>query len=229
MYHTKTGKITVSHIWSYAKGTPLINETGAEGVVGDTKLKIKSNQVVLSSITRAVVTQSPEPEAHVLCVRAFRVELEFKSDGFWGEGETREPGEKPLGAEKESATNLAHIWSKLRIEPGQHRWECSHHCANPAPHSMRKISKFKIEEWRWLQYFMIWRLVTNTSFHCRKPTAQDLLQKWWKIQSLLTTAANRGPLGAEPRKANTKQRSTPLIIITMKLSFYKHKWRCYYV
>ena len=51
---------------------------------------------------------------------------------------------------------------------------------------------------------------------CRKPTAQDLLQKWWRILSLLTKVANRGLLGAEPRKANTKLRSTPLIIITMK-------------
>ena len=31
---------------------------------------------------QGVVTQSPEPEAHVLCVRAFRVELEFRSAGF---------------------------------------------------------------------------------------------------------------------------------------------------
>ena len=27
--------------------------------------------------------KSPEPEAHVLCVQAFRVELEFKSPGFF--------------------------------------------------------------------------------------------------------------------------------------------------
>ena len=44
--------------------------------------KSKSNQVILSSITRGVVTQSPKPEAHVLCIRAFRVELELRSAGF---------------------------------------------------------------------------------------------------------------------------------------------------
>ena len=44
------------------------------------QVQIKSNQI--KSITRGVVTQSPEPEAHVLCVRAFRVELEFRSAGF---------------------------------------------------------------------------------------------------------------------------------------------------
>ena len=30
-------------------------------------------------------------------VRAFRIELEFGSVGFWGEGKTGVPGEKPLG------------------------------------------------------------------------------------------------------------------------------------
>ena len=64
-----------------------------------------------SLIMRGVVTQSPEPEAHVLCVQAFRVELEFRSAGFSGEGKTRVPGVKPLGVEKEPTTNLAHIWS----------------------------------------------------------------------------------------------------------------------
>ena len=49
------------------------------------QVQIKSNQIkssCLSSITRGVATQSPEPEAHVLCVRAFRVELEFRIAGF---------------------------------------------------------------------------------------------------------------------------------------------------
>ena len=54
--------------------------------------QIKSN--CLSSITRGVVAQSPALEAHVLCVRAFRVELEFRSAGFWGEGKTGVPGGK---------------------------------------------------------------------------------------------------------------------------------------
>ena len=44
--------------------------------------QIKSNQVVLSSITRGMVAQSPEPVVHALCARAFRVELEFRSAGF---------------------------------------------------------------------------------------------------------------------------------------------------
>ena len=58
--------------------------------------QIKSNQVkssCLTSITWEVVTQSPEPEAHVLCVQALRVELEFRSAGFWGGGKPEYPGE----------------------------------------------------------------------------------------------------------------------------------------
>ena len=37
------------------------------------QIKSKSNQIVLSSITRGVVAQSPEPEAHVLSIQAFWV------------------------------------------------------------------------------------------------------------------------------------------------------------
>ena len=50
------------------------------------QVQIKSS--CFSSIMRGVVTQSPEPEAHVLCVQAFWVDLEFRSAGFWGEGKT---------------------------------------------------------------------------------------------------------------------------------------------
>jgi len=84
-----------------------------------------------------VVAQSPEPKAHVLTVQAFRVELEFGSAGFRGKGKTGVPGGKPLGAEKEPTTNLAHILSVLRIEPGAH--QCSHHCASPAPRFVFKL------------------------------------------------------------------------------------------
>jgi len=51
--------------------------------------------------------------------------LEFRSASFWREGKTGVPRGKPLGAEKEPTTNLAHKWSVLRIETGPHRWEAS--------------------------------------------------------------------------------------------------------
>ena len=47
----------------------------------------------------------------------FLVELEFGNVGFWGEGKTRVPGEKPLGAKqgRELTTNSTHIWRRRRI------------------------------------------------------------------------------------------------------------------
>ena len=87
------------------------------------QVQIKSS--CFSSIMRRVVTQSPEPEAQVLCVQAFRVELEFRSAGFSGEGKTGVPGVKPLRVEKEPTTNSAHIQygpsSESNLRP--HRWE----------------------------------------------------------------------------------------------------------
>jgi len=44
----------------------------------------------------------------------------------------RKAGEKLLGAEKEPTTNLAHIWSELRIEPGPHQWDVSALTTAPA-------------------------------------------------------------------------------------------------
>ena len=40
----------------------------------------------------------------------FLIELEFGNVGFRGEGKTGVPGEKPLGARRESTTNSTHIW-----------------------------------------------------------------------------------------------------------------------
>ena len=79
-----------------------------------------------------MVTQSPEPEVHVLCVRAFRVALEFRSAGFWGKGKTKEHGGKPLGAEEEPTTNSAHLWPLFRTERAPHRWEASALTTAPA-------------------------------------------------------------------------------------------------
>ena len=50
--------------------------------------------------------QSPEPGAHVLNARAFRIELEFRNVGFCGEGKTGVRGEKPLRAEKRTNNKL---------------------------------------------------------------------------------------------------------------------------
>ena len=50
----------------------------------------------------------------------FLVELEFGNVGFWGEGKTGVPGEKPRRAkETEPTTNSTHIWRRRRdLNPG---------------------------------------------------------------------------------------------------------------
>ena len=73
-----------------------------------------------------MVAQSPEPGAHILNARAFRIELEFRNVGFCGEGKTGVPGEKPLGAEKRTNNKLnPHMTSSPGIEPGPHWWKAS--------------------------------------------------------------------------------------------------------
>ena len=118
MYHTKIGKITVSHIWSYAKGTPLINETGAERGVGDTKSKIKSNQVDLSSITRGVVTQSPEPEWRWLqyfMIENQQLRICCRSGGRYCHCWRQRPTEDHRGRnrEKQTQSKEVHCWLLL--------------------------------------------------------------------------------------------------------------------
>jgi len=46
---------------------------------------------------------------------------EFGNDGFGGEGKTRVPGEKPLGAEKRTNNKLnLHMTPGPGIKPGTH-------------------------------------------------------------------------------------------------------------
>ena len=55
-----------------------------------------------------------------------KLELEFGNVGFWGEGKTGVPGEKPLGAEKRTNNKLnPHMTPGPGIEPGTHWWEAS--------------------------------------------------------------------------------------------------------
>ena len=66
------------------------------------------------------------------CVRAFQIELEFESVGFWGEEKTGVLGEKPLGAKERTSNKLnPHMAStpgfltRAKLVGG----ERSHHCA----------------------------------------------------------------------------------------------------
>ena len=57
----------------------------------------------------------------------FLLDLEFVNVGFWGEGKTGVPGEKPLGARELRTNNKLnpHMASTPGFEPGPHWWEAS--------------------------------------------------------------------------------------------------------
>ena len=69
-------------------------------------------------------------------VRAFQIELEFGNVGFWGEGKTGAPGEKPRRARERTINKTqptygvdAGSWTLATLVGG----ERSHHCAILAP------------------------------------------------------------------------------------------------
>ena len=73
----------------------------------------------------------------------FLVELEFGRVGFWGEGKTGVPGEKPLGAKEKTNNKLKpHTASTPGFEPGPHRWEASALTTSPLLLPLRHCSFF---------------------------------------------------------------------------------------
>ena len=127
-----------------------------------------------------MVAQSPEPGAHVLNARAFRIELEFRNVGFCGEGKTGVPGEKPLGAEKRTNNKLnPHMTSSPRIEPGPHWWKASAlttapsllpNCAIPAPqsHCIANISRMSLRETTYRSKWKVGKVATLFKSGVRK-------------------------------------------------------------
>ena len=63
-----------------------------------------------------------------------QIELEFRSVGFWGEGKTGVPGEKPLGA-RTKTNNKLNPHMTPRIEPEPRWWEAcmGGKCSSTAP------------------------------------------------------------------------------------------------
>jgi len=77
------------------------------------------NQLCLTSVTPYSLWPAP-------VALGFRLELEFKNVGFWREGKTGVPGEKPLGARTRTNNKLnPHLTPGPGIEPGPHWWEAS--------------------------------------------------------------------------------------------------------
>ena len=65
-----------------------------------------------------MVAPSPEPEAHVLNVRAFRIEWEFRRVGILGEGKTGVPAEKRSREENQQQIQPTHDAESENRIPG---------------------------------------------------------------------------------------------------------------
>ena len=77
----------------------------------------------------------------------FLVELEFENVGFWGEGKSGVPGEKPLGARERTNNKLnSHMASTPWFEPGPHWWEAS--TLTSAPSLAMKAFPFLFHPWK---------------------------------------------------------------------------------
>ena len=108
--------------------------------------KIKSNQINLLKLVRSGC-RSHEPKAHVSNVRAFRIELEFKSVGLYERGKPEYP-EKNLSEQRaEPTTSSSHM---ITPSPGIEvlvtlvGGECSHHYTIPAPFTKCPVTKCPI-------------------------------------------------------------------------------------
>ena len=79
------------------------------------------------------------------------IELEFGNVGFWGEGKTGVPGEKPLGAKERTNNKLnPHMASMPGFEPGPHWWKASALTSAPAlvPQEMVKGGSFVLQRFK---------------------------------------------------------------------------------
>ena len=73
-----------------------------------------------------------------------KIELEFGDVGFWGEGKTGVPGEKPLGARTRTNNKLnPHMTPGPGVEPGPHWWEASALTTAPSLLPARTSRKLK--------------------------------------------------------------------------------------
>ena len=88
------------------------------------------------------------------------IELEFGNVGFWGEGKTGVPGEKPLGAKERTNNKLnPHMASMPGFEPGPHWWKASALTSAPAlvPQEMVKGGSFVLQRFKLFIFLPRWR------------------------------------------------------------------------
>ena len=100
---------------------------------------------------RECLHDHPNPRLMTKSLKIIQIELEFGNVGFWGQGKTGVPGEKPLGARSRTNNNLNPHMTPGHgpgIEPGTHWLERSHHCAIPAHHKNDRVACTKVEPLR---------------------------------------------------------------------------------
>ena len=87
--------------------------------------------VMQCNVSRLHTENQRAPKNSFKRVRAFQIEFESRNVGFWAEGKTGVPGEKPLGAEKK-VKKQSPVQNPTRATPvgGKH----SHYCDIPASH-----------------------------------------------------------------------------------------------
>ena len=96
-------------------------------------------------------------------VRAFQIELEFGSVGFWGEGKNGVPGEKTSRSKGDNQQQTqptygvdAGSWTPATLVGG----ERSHHCATLSPHSFSHSIP-------WKKYSVLNKTVRNTIIYLK--------------------------------------------------------------
>ena len=85
-----------------------------------------------------MVAQSPEPGAHVLNARAFRIELEFRNVVFAENRSTRRKTSRSREENQQQTQPTYDVESGNRTRATLVEGECSHHFAIPAPPSSTK-------------------------------------------------------------------------------------------
>ena len=130
-----------------------------------------------------------------------RIELEFGNVGFWGEGKTGEPGEKPLRSEWRTNNKLnPHMTPGPGIKPGPHWWEASAlptassvlPCAIPASYWKRRFHSENDSNVFRPQYAreILKRSLTSTAkpnLHTNRSSKRSLLRTIFKPEGFENT------------------------------------------
>ena len=133
--------------------------------------------------------------------RAFQIELEFGSVGFWGEGKTGVPREKPLGARERTNNKLnpqfphrllvldsSDLW--IRVEIDYTVCGCADTCAgtvNSKQLNSRHVSSCRFVRWLFIPFLMKqpWKKTRNSQL-TKTPSAVPIFWHrgvYWALDS----------------------------------------------